>query len=33
MDKDAKLIDKTMTNPKKEGDARFMMLYGTIGLY
>jgi hypothetical protein len=33
LDKDAKLIEKTVTNPTKEGDARFAMLYGSIGLY
>lgn len=33
MDTDAKLIEKTVTNPTKEGDARFSMLYGSIGLY
>lgn len=33
MDKSGKLIEKTITNPKKEGDAKYSMLYGSIGLY
>lgn len=33
MDKDGKLIEQTVTNPKKQGDARFGMLYSSIGLY
>jgi len=33
MDSNAKLVEKTVTNPSKQGDARFTMLYGSIGLY
>lgn len=33
MDKDAKVIDKTVTNPTKQGEARYAMLYGSLGLY
>jgi len=33
MDKNGKVVEKTVTNPTKEGDARYAMLYGSIGLY
>lgn len=33
MDKDAKVIEKTVTNPTKKGEARYAMLYGSLGLY
>lgn len=33
MSSDGKLVEQTMTNPKKQGDARYGMLYSSIGLY
>lgn len=33
MGSDGKLIQQTVTNPKKQGDARYGMLYSSIGLY
>ena len=30
---DGKLVEQTATNPKRQGDARFGMLYSSIGLY
>lgn len=33
MDKNGKLLEKTVTNPEKKGDAQYNALYGSIGLY